>query len=108
MNQKITGRLIYDPWVRGGRQPSRLFLHLFDKFNRARLTRESEKHPFFKYKLFDEQTPAFSFSRNSLILLFARLQKPSQNPSSRWELGLARWPAPISTLRNSANGQRSL
>jgi predicted O-methyltransferase YrrM len=100
MNQKIIGRLIYDPWVRGGRQPSRLFLRLFDKVNRARLTRVSEKHPFFKYKLFDEQTTAFSFSRNSLILLFARLQKTK--PKSILEMGTG-----ISTLAHAIYSKES-
>jgi predicted O-methyltransferase YrrM len=82
---KTIERLLYDPWVRSGRKPSRVFLYLFSKVSRSRLSRVSENHLFSRYQLFEEQTSSFSFSRNSLIWLFARLQKTK--PQSILEMG---------------------
>jgi predicted O-methyltransferase YrrM len=82
---KILGRFIYDPWVRSGRLPGRILLSCVQKVSRARLTRVDEKHLLQKHKLFEEPTTSFSFSRNSLIWLFARLQK--SKPSSILEMG---------------------
>jgi predicted O-methyltransferase YrrM len=82
---KILGRFIYDPWVRSGKLPGKLLLFFILEVNRARLARVDEKHLLQKYKLFEEPATSFSLSRNSLIWLFARLQK--SKPESILEMG---------------------
>ena len=82
---KVIERLVYDPWVRTGGSPAVILTKLFKFTNRSRLTRVNSRHPFHKYNLLDEVTTSFSFSRNSLIWLFARLQK--SKPSSILEMG---------------------
>jgi len=82
---KVIERLVYDPWVRTGGSPAVILTKLFKFTNRSRLTRVNSRHPFHKYNLLDEVTTSFSLSRNSLIWLFARLQK--SKPSSILEMG---------------------
>jgi predicted O-methyltransferase YrrM len=82
---KIVERLLYDPWVRSGRNLSTFKKHLFKNINRSRINRIAEAHAFYKYKLLEEQTTPFSFSRNSLIWLFAQLK--ISKPQSILEMG---------------------
>jgi predicted O-methyltransferase YrrM len=85
MIYKIIERLVYDPWVRTGGSPPVILTKLFKFTNRSRLTRVNSCHPFHKHNLLDEVTTSFSLSRNSLIWLFARLQR--SKPLSILEMG---------------------
>jgi predicted O-methyltransferase YrrM len=82
---QLVERLLYDPWVRSGRNPSTLKKHLFKNINRSRINRIAETHAFYKYKLLGEQSTPFSFSRNSLIWIYSRLQV--SKPCSILEMG---------------------
>ena len=97
---KIIDRIFYDNWVRSGHAPGPIYRKIISKACRSRMARVWRSHPLEDGKIFCERSSSFSFARNSLIWLFARMQQ--SKPQSILELGTG-----ISTLAHAIYSKES-